>query len=344
VLAERKTVFVQNLDKAHLVSESSRYFHELLPVKSHVTIPLFLDYTPVGALMFYTLSHPMDIENDLIEKIETDVYSIAMILKAIRLYEKVYRDYRYIKKIHLNFQKEIELAQKIQHNLIPEKFPGMPGIKVECWYQPMEELGGDFFDYIIRREGDGVGFFISDVAGHGVPSALITTMMKSLLSTYRVHHHKPSILFNRINRNLFENNVSSFFVTAFYLFLDIHKKKIAYSSAGHNEMILYRRRRESMEKMKTRGKFLGIFQDIEWEEKTASLENQDRILLYTDGITEMMSSKGEEFGIDRLMNLLHLSRNLDTVSTKNFLIRNILNYENKTLNNDDKAFILIDIL
>ena len=95
---------------------------------------------------------------------------------------------------------------------------------MEFWYKPMEELGGDFFDLIVRREEDGMGFFISDVAGHGVPSALITTMIKGLLNTQRMYLDRPRQLIQRINAALFENNVSDFFVTAFYLYLNLKEK------------------------------------------------------------------------------------------------------------------------
>lgn len=314
-----------------------------MPVQSHITIPLFLDDLPVGVLVFYSLNNPIKGDKSILESIERNTYSVAMILKSILLYEGIYRDFRNIKRIHINFQKEIQLAQKIQSNLLPKTSPHLNGVKVESWYHPMEDLGGDFYDYIVRRENDGIGFFISDVAGHGVPSALITTMIKSLLGTYRSLHKNPMALMQKINSSLFENNVSNFFVTAFYLFLDIKNQRITYTSAAHGEMILYRRSEEKIIRLKTRGKFLGVFADASWGEDYLDVKSGDRILLYTDGITEMFNRHGEEFGVERLINLLMLSRNIDSTATKNFLIRNIINFENHLIARDDKAFILIDI-
>lgn len=342
-ISEKKVVYVKEIDPNLIVSETNKQFYKLLPIKSHIVIPLFLEQIPVGAIQFYSLYHSIEISDEDLFALEQNSHAIAITLKSILLYEQIYRNYIFLKKRNSQMKEELNLAKKIQKNLLPINMPKLEGATVEVWYKPMEMLGGDFFDFIIDREKRGFGIFISDVAGHGVPAALITMMIKSLLSTHRIYFNRPQSLLNKINLSLFDNNVSSFFVTAFYIFIDLHEKKIYFSSAGHNEMILYRKRKEYFHQLKPKGKFLGVFPEIDCEQQSMDIQSGDRIVLYTDGIIDIINAKGEELGYEGFKNLIHLTRNLDTVSTRNFLMENINRFENNQEFSDDKCFIVIDI-
>lgn len=344
VLSQKKIMYVKEVDPVFIASKSGKELYDNLPICSHITIPLFLDQSPVGVIQFYSLSQAIELNDLQLIDLQENTFSIAMILKSILLYEKIYRNYNTIKKINTNIKKELKLAQKIQENLMPKTPPKLQGVQVEFWYKPMEELGGDFFDFILRREEDGIGIFISDVAGHGVPSALITTMIKGVLANQRAFLDRPKQMMQRMNTALLENNVSDFFVTAFYLYLNLKNKTMGFTSAGHNEAFVFKKRTEEVIPLKTKGKFLGIFEENSWKEEVFVIEKGDRIVLYTDGITEMLNNKGEEFGFEQLVNLIKLSKNLDLISTKKFIINNLLSFENTEFVNDDKAFILADIV
>jgi len=343
-IINKEIVYVKELDIININPLLTNDFLNILPLKSNLTIPLFMENIPIGVIVFFSVNKKINLNYEEITYIEKNVLPLSMIIKAIRLYESIYRDYQYIKRMNLNLKREIELAQKIQSNLLPDKPPILDGVKIDFWYKPMENLGGDFFDFIVRREKDGFGVFISDVAGHGVPSALITTMIKSLLNTYRSYHNNPSSLMERINIDLLANNISDYFVTAFYMFIDLKTRQGVFTNAGHNEGLIYRRSKHKVEKLNTKGKFLGIFENEYWEEKTINLEPGDRIVLYTDGITEMLSKNMEEFTEERLENLILLSKSLDIEATKKFIVRNIENFEDSYNILDDKALIIIDIV
>ncbi|HCL55986.1 MAG TPA: hypothetical protein DHW82_03135 [Spirochaetia bacterium] len=343
VIANHKVIYIREVDPELIYSKASKDFFKILPLKSQITFPLFLEKNPVGVIQFYTLQNSLDVSDEVLKILEQDSHSIAMVLKSIILYERMLKNYNKIKKMTLNLREELILAQKIQESLLPKELPKLEGIKISFWYKAMEAIGGDFFDFLISREKDRVGIFISDVAGHGVPAALITTMIKGLLSTSRVFLDNPRNLMKKINTNLFHNNISSFFVTAFYFILNLQSRRAYFSSAGHPPMILYRRKEERTILLTAKGKFLGIFEDIYWEEKEIEICSGDRLLFYTDGISEMMNSEGEELGVENLAEMLKVTHSLDIQAAKKFLINTIMNYENTNLLNDDKVFIIIDI-
>jgi len=197
-------------------------------------------------------------------------------------------------------RKELEVARRIQQSILPAEFPTSGKFHVAARYVPMTSVAGDFYDFVLADDTR-VGLLIADVSGHGVPAALIASMVKLAASSQRPQANDPAALLSGMNTAL-HGNTQSQFVTAAYVYLDSHAQEFRYSAAGHPPMLLLRN--GSVSQIEENGLILAAFDFAAYESKCHSLHPKDRLLLYTDGIIEAANASGEFFGQDRLSKIL----------------------------------------
>lgn len=187
---------------------------------------------------------------------------------------------------------QLNIARTIQINLIPESMPDFKGAEFYSIYQPMDQIGGDLFDFLTFPEKNKIGVFISDVSGHGVPAALIASMVKTLLTTAGIKRESPSSLLQYINNGLVGLTGDNF-LTAFYGIYDSIAGTLSYSRCGHCYPLLLRQ--GEVIPVKSSGTIMGISKDIIIEEKVIELYLGDKIIFYTDGLTESSNSNHVQF-------------------------------------------------
>ncbi len=193
-------------------------------------------------------------------------------------------------------EKDLELAYTIQKSLLPSEYPLFENVKFASKYIPMDIVGGDFYDFIKISDKE-LGIFISDVSGHGVPAALITSMIKVAVSSVnKTTLKKPSKFFKIINETLFDKTATNF-ITAFYGIINTEYKTFKYSNAGHCAPIYYNVKENVTNKLETDGIVLGAFEGVEFEEKKIQISPGDKLLLYTDGLVETMDFNRNQYGI-----------------------------------------------
>jgi phosphoserine phosphatase RsbU/P len=197
---------------------------------------------------------------------------------------------------------ELEMARQIQLAILPKETPKIPGLDIAARYIPMSSVAGDFYDFIAVDKRH-LGVLIADVFGHGLPSALIASMLQSAFAAQSAHASDPVRVLSALNRALF-GKFRSHFVTAAYIFLDLDKSVVSYAGAGHPPLLLWRKNSRSVAEVLENGIFLGPFHDSSYSAVPLSLEAGDRIILYTDGIVEAKDSSGEEFGMDRFKGMV----------------------------------------
>lgn len=197
-----------------------------------------------------------------------------------------------LEKNFTRIQREFELSKNIQKNIIPSTAPVVKGVKIASLYKPLEEVSGDFFDYIDLGSPGRIGIFIADVTGHGVPSALITSMLKILISTSGDYKNSPPAMMRYINSHLF-NRTGGYLVTAFYAIVDTEAMTLRYSRAAHSFPLLIRSGKISP--LKADGFILGADEKPRFKERKIKLINDDLILFFTDGLTETMNIGSEYF-------------------------------------------------
>jgi len=193
------------------------------------------------------------------------------------------------------FEEELNLARQIQRPSLLSEFPPVPRCDVHAIYTPSKAVGGDFYDVVPTPDG-GHLIAIGDVSGKGMPAALLSAMLQAALRTQSGASGLCEILRN-INTLLFNSTATHQFATFFLARLD--GLKLTFSNAGHNWPVLMRSGGERVF-LERGGTVLGILDSWPWEEDSVRLSPGDRVVFYTDGISEAMNVAGEQFGEQRL--------------------------------------------
>ena len=208
------------------------------------------------------------------------------------------------------FEEELNLARQIQRTSLLSEFPPLPRCEVHAIYIPSRQVGGDFYDVV--PVGDGTHLIaIADVSGKGVPAALLSSMLQASLRTQSESAGSLTGILRNINSLLYRSTASHQFATFFLARVDGERLQLAFSNAGHNWPIVLRAGREPLF-LEKGGTPLGILADAEFEEAFVTLAPGDRVVLYTDGISEATNADGEQYGESRLCDFVRaLPRHLD---------------------------------
>ena len=196
-------------------------------------------------------------------------------------------------------QNELDVANNIQQSVLPATFPESDRFQIYGSMQPARNVGGDFFDVQILRDGK-IGLAIADVSDKGMPAALFMMSSRILLKGAGQRFEHPGEALEEVNNLLDAENEASMFVTLFYAIYDTETCEFRYSNGGHNEPIVVHSDGSTTIIPPTGGTALGILPGIPYYEKVIKLELGDTVILYTDGITEAFNVHGELFGLDQL--------------------------------------------
>lgn len=201
-------------------------------------------------------------------------------------------------------ESELETARQIQLSILPGELPATAGLAVAARFRPTSEVAGDLYDFLEIGDG-GFGVIVADVSGHGVPAALIASMVKIAVASQRHSLGRPAHLLRDVNRVLC-GSFQRGFVTATYAW--IGGGELVVANAGHPGPLLRRDRDGGVREVGGRGPLLGRFTGGRYAEERIALEPGDRLVLYTDGVTEARAPDGELFGEERLRFLVGQGR------------------------------------
>jgi len=235
-------------------------------------------------------------------------------------------------------QKELEVARRIQLSILPGDFPASTNFQVAARYVPMTSVAGDFYDYIIADDHQ-VGLLIADVSGHGVPAALIASMVKLAAASQRALAADPCGFLLGMNSALLGNTQSQF-VTAAYVHLNSESGELRYSAAAHPPLLLVRN--ERITRIEENGVMLAVFGFASYSTAVHKLEAGDRIVMYTDGILEACNGAGEFFGHDMLCHLLTKTTCLSPAMAADSIISSVGEWSGKQ--DDDLTIVICDYI
>jgi len=204
---------------------------------------------------------------------------------------------------------EMEIAGGIQQSFLPESPPRIEGVELAALNVPAKEVGGDFYDFIPVSQ-DKWGLVIADVSGKGVPAALFMALSRTLVRANTVGNLTAAQAIRRANDLIVEDDRVNMFVTLFYSVLDPAGRTLTYVNAGHNPPFMLRRDGRGIALLEAKGIALGVMPDIGLEEREISLREGDMVVLYTDGVTEAINNKEQQFGKERLISIAEKNCNL----------------------------------
>jgi sigma-B regulation protein RsbU (phosphoserine phosphatase) len=195
--------------------------------------------------------------------------------------------------------RELKIAQGVQHGLLPEDNPRGPGWEASAHFLPARELGGDLYDFY-ELEGRRLGLAVGDVAGKGVPAALYAAFASGTVRARAFEKRTPAALMTRVNRTLRRRGVEGLFCTLAYALFDFEEGSVTLSNSGLPYPLHYRAREKRCTAVEIGGLPLGAFDTAEYEERTLSLELGDLLVFHTDGVTEARAG-GQDYGVARLI-------------------------------------------
>ena len=262
-----------------------------------------------------------------------------------------------------NDHKELEMARKVHEGLLSLNDPQIPGIHIASRCIPAQNLGGDFYAYL-ERHGDGflkksatqtgvveylgrnetmLGVIIGDVAGHGVSSALVMALSNGLMTEMGKNTRLPGQLLTQSNERIYHyihtSNIR--YLTAFYGILSVESGVFRYAKAGH--VCPYVLRQDgSIEVLESEGIFLGMYPQESYEEKHCELAPGDRLVLFTDGVTELRNPQGEMLGEERLKALVAQYRFLPVAEAIEKVFRSLQEFSRDAPARDDQTLVIIE--
>jgi len=233
---------------------------------------------------------------------------------------------------------EIAEARAIQEGFLPKEIPQLAGYEIAAAWQSARVVGGDYFD-VLPFDGEMCGLCIADVAGKGLPAALLMSNLQAAVRGLASPSLAPEDLCSRLNALLCRNIASDRFVTLFYAQLDGPSRQLRYVSAGHNPPFVVRRD-GSHERLRQGGIVLGVFANQTFKSDVTQLQSGDRLVLYTDGVTEACNSVDEEFGEDRLLRVLQEYASSPAVEIQKQILQSVANFSRSTWQDDATLLVV----
>ena len=246
---------------------------------------------------------------------------------------------RFIEKNQDLMQEQMKLARVIQHNLIPKTVPNTKNLDIHAIYMPVLEIGGDLYDFILFKEPYLFGVLIADVTGHGVPAALITSMVKTLAHMSGRDKLAPADFLHFLNDKIIDMG-SLEFISAFYAIFDSNTKTLRYSRAGH--CIPYLIRDGELLELSARGVLLGVTRGELFQEKEVQLLPKDKIVFFTDGLVEAENAAGVQFAEPFMSDL----RKYSTLPIKELLNRiydHLMDFRGDRRFDDDVCIVGLEV-
>jgi phosphoserine phosphatase RsbU/P len=261
--------------------------------------------------------------------LETLATEAAVAIENARLYRETLEKAR--------MEQELRIAAEIQQALLPE--PRRKGQFFEAVGQsvPCRSIGGDFFDYVDLPNG-AFGFAVGDVAGKGAPAALLTAVLQGVFASQASSGSSPSETLSKVNIALIRRAIESRFATALYAVIG-PKGELSYCNAGHNPPMVFGK--NGIQRLEKGGLILGLFEHATFEEGNATLEPGDLLVAFSDGVTEALSTEGEEYGEQRLLDCVQAHRDKSVTELLDSIFASVREFTAGAVQSDDVTALVL---
>ena len=260
-----------------------------------------------------------------------------ILLARVRALLRVKRYQDQLRKLNQQIVRDLQIARRVQEALVPQGTFRSPRIEIRSAYIPSETLSGDFYDYFLQD--DLIYLFVADVSGHGLPAAILVSLLKSYLHTETGVHTSLSSFMSRLNDFLFSVSLPTQFATA-QLFRVDADGNLSYSNAAHPPFLLYSRETGTTVVHEEPSHLLGAMPDMPFAERSMRVAPGDTLFVYTDGLTDRRNEAREFYSIERIARLMEQSGHEDLPTLYDTIFRDVSSFPTTEDFKDDIAFVL----
>jgi phosphoserine phosphatase RsbU/P len=262
------------------------------------------------------------------------IFSVSALRNAIEKQEETERQ---------KISRELSIAKEVQQKLFPQVTPEIKNVNYFGLCKPAEAVGGDYYDYFNINKNE-TAFTIGDISGHGLSSALLMAGLVGFVRSNAIMYNDDlKIFMEKVNILMCNSTDGSKFATFFYSVYNSETKILKFVNAGHNPPLIYRTNTKTFEELKTDGFIIGAICDFKYKDASVKLNSGDFLLYYTDGITEYFNMKSEQFGDERLKNLIVKNYNLSAKEICNKIIEDVQKFSEGREQADDMTLLAIKI-
>ena len=234
----------------------------------------------------------------------------------------------------LEIQHELDLASRMQRAILPTSFPSGPGYEIHGSMTPAHDVSGDFFDVIALDHGQ-YGLAIADVSGKGIPAALFMMSSRTILKGAAIGLEEPSQVLTEVNNIIHQDNENTMFITLIYATYDPHSGLFTYANGGQCPPMLVQPDGECVELPTNPGIALGLIPSRGYGEMSVTIPPGGTLVMYTDGVSEAMNASGEEFGTERLEEILRYNPPAGAAETNEKILQAIQDFTEGIRQSDD---------
>lgn len=284
-----------------------------------------------------------------LEEIENETLGLCEICHGFVETSRLEMDYtahvcldHYSDEERRRLESELELSQIVQRALLPQRMPNIAGVELAAFSRPSEIIGGDYFDFFNYRDG-AHGLVIADISGHGVSAGMLMSSLQAALRTMAPDTEVPAEILERINRFYIHNINFTTFITIFLARFDPETRILSYVNAGHNPPVVHRKQTGEIHWLTRTAPAIGLAEDFRPRTESITLAKGDSVLLYTDGLTEALNLKMEQFGHERLAELFVQSVNLTMPDIVQVVRQTVNEFSDRVPLVDDATLIALKI-
>ncbi len=300
-------------------------------IKSFISVPLMIKGQLIGILTVFNKKDNLEFASEDERLLGIIASQSAHVIENVRLHE----DEQKLLALH----EEIKHAGEIQKNLLPKKLPTIKNYDVYALNVPAKEVGGDYYDFINIKDNK-IAFCLGDVTGKGLPASLLMANVQATLRSQILFDFPCNEAINRANILLYQSTDATKFVTLFTCVLNIDKDEMTYVNAGHNDPLLISKDGK-IKKLNEGGLLLGCLPDSIYSESIFTLKKDDLLVIFTDGITEAMNALEEEFGDNRLIELLKANKSLTCKEITEIVFTAVKKHMQNVPQYDDMTMLLV---
>lgn len=327
MLMNRKPLLINEFKREEEISLQG---NSVLRIRSLLSVPMIIKGKMIGILtLFNKMSEEGFTESD--QRLLSIIASqSANVIENSRLFEEEMK--------LLQLQKEIEVAREIQKNLLPKQIPLIDGYDVFAINIPAQEVGGDYYDFI-KISDNKIAIALGDVSGKGIPASMLMANLQATLRGQLLFCNCAKDCIKRANNLLYKSTDLSKFVTLFFGILDTNNHTFTYCNAGHNTPVFLQKDKKI--EMDKGGIILSWIEDTNYDEEEILLEKGSLLVVFSDGVTEAMNAKEEEYGEERLLKVIKDNPSLSSELLTNKILKDVNSFTSGELQSDDITLLIV---